>query len=56
MQNNTQTPMTESLIRKVITSYDRYKGQYKLNTLLVMTSDDIIKQIANDLKEEHDKN
>lgn len=55
MQNDTQTPITESLIREVLTSYDKYRGKYKLNTLLMMTPDDIIKQIANDLKKEHAK-
>jgi hypothetical protein len=53
MQNDIQTPITESLIREVITSYDKYRGKYKLNTLLVMTPDEIIKQIAEDLKKEH---
>jgi hypothetical protein len=53
MQNDIQTPITESLIREVITSYDRYRGKYKLNTLLMMTPDEIIKQIAEDLKKEH---
>jgi len=55
MQNDIQTPITESLIREVLTSYDRYRGKYKLNTLLMMTPDDIIKQIAEDLKKEHAK-
>jgi hypothetical protein len=55
MQNDIQTPITESLIREVITSYDRYRGKYKLNTLLMMTPDEIIKQIAEDLKKEHAK-
>jgi len=53
MQNDIQTPITESLIREVLTSYDKYRGKYKLNTLLVMTPDEIIKQIAEDLKKEH---
>ena len=53
MQNDIQTPITESLIRDVITSYDKYTGKYKLNTLMMMTPDDIIKQIAEDLKREH---
>jgi hypothetical protein len=56
MQNDIQTPITESLIREVITSYDKYRGKYKLNTLLVMTPDEIIKQIAEDLKKEHAEN
>jgi hypothetical protein len=56
MQNDIQTPITESLIREVITSYDKYRGKYKLNTLLVMTPDEIIKQIAEDLKKEHVEN
>lgn len=55
MQNDIQTPITESLIREVLTSYDKYRGKYKLNTLLMMTPDDIIKQIAEDLKREHAK-
>ena len=49
MQNDIQTPITESLIREVITSYDKYRGQYKLNTLFMMTPDEIIEQIAKDL-------
>jgi hypothetical protein len=53
MQNDIQTPITESLIREVITSYDKYRGKYKLNTLLMMTPDEIIKQIADDLKKAH---
>ena len=53
MQNDIQTPITESLIREVLTSYDKYRGKYKLNTLLMMTPDEIIKQIAEDLKKEH---
>lgn len=56
MQNDIQTPITESLIREVLTSYDKYRGKYKLNTLLVMTPDEIIKQIAEDLKKEHAEN
>ena len=55
MQNDIQTPITERLIREVLTSYDKYRGQYKLNTLLVMTPDEIIKRIAEDLKREHAK-
>jgi hypothetical protein len=55
MKNDIQTPITESLIREVITSYNKLKGEYKLNTLLVMTPDEIIKQIAEDLKREHAK-
>jgi alkanesulfonate monooxygenase SsuD/methylene tetrahydromethanopterin reductase-like flavin-dependent oxidoreductase (luciferase family) len=55
MQNDIQTPITESLIREVLTSYDKYRGQYKLNTLLVLTPDEIIKQIAEDLKRDHAK-
>ncbi len=55
MQNDIQTPITESLIREVITSYDKYRGKYRLNTLLMMTPDEIIKQIAEDLKKEHAK-
>lgn len=51
MQNDTQTPITESLIREVITSYNKLKGEYKLNTLLVMTPDEIIDQIMIDLNE-----
>lgn len=49
MQNDTQTQITESLIREVITSYNKHKGEYKLNTLLRLTPDEIIKQIAKDL-------
>ena len=56
MQNDIQTPITESLIREVLTSYDKYRGKYKLNTLLMMTPDEIIKQIAEDLKKEHAEN
>jgi hypothetical protein len=55
MQNDIQTPITESLIREVLTSYDKYRGKYKLNTLLMLTPDEIIKQIAEDLKKEHAK-
>jgi alkanesulfonate monooxygenase SsuD/methylene tetrahydromethanopterin reductase-like flavin-dependent oxidoreductase (luciferase family) len=55
MQNDIQIPITESLVREVLTSYDKYRGQYRLNTLLVMTPDEIIEQIAEDLKREYAK-
>lgn len=53
MKNDTQTQITESLIREVITSYNKHKGEYKLNTLLRLTPDEIISQITKDL---NDKN
>ena len=57
MNNNShpQTPITESLIREVITSYNKHKGEYKLNTLLRLTPDEIIQKIAEDLEKEHAK-
>lgn len=51
-----KTQITESLIREVITSYNKLKGSYRLNTIQVMTPDEIIKKIAEDLKNEHAEN
>jgi hypothetical protein len=48
-----KTQITESLIREVITSYNKLKGSYRLNTIQVMTPEEIIKKIAEDLKNEH---
>ncbi len=50
-----KTPITESLIREVITSYNKLKGEYRLNTLLRLTPDEIIAEIAKDLNQEHGK-
>jgi hypothetical protein len=51
-----KTQITESLIREVITSYNKLKGSYRLNTIQVMTPDEIIQKIAEDLKNEHVEN
>jgi len=48
-----KTQITESLLREVITSYNKLHGSYKLNTIQVMTTDEIIRKIAEDLKKEH---
>jgi hypothetical protein len=37
----------------VITSYNKHKGEYKLNTLLRLTPDEIIQKIAEDLQKEY---
>ena len=49
--NETKLQVTESLVREIVTTYNQYKGQYKMNSLFFMTSDDIIKQITKDLNE-----
>lgn len=53
MKNNIQFQISESLIREVITSYNKHKGEYKLNTLLRLTPDEIIQKIAEDLEKEY---
>jgi len=53
MKNNIQFQISESLIREVITSYNKHKGEYKLNTLLRLTPDEIIQKIAEDLQKEY---
>ena len=45
----TKTPITESLIREIISTYNHYKGQYKMNSLKFMSTDDIVEQIKKDL-------
>ena len=57
MSNNShpQTPITESLIREVISSYNKHKGEYKMNTLLRLTPEEIIQKIAEDLQKEYDE-
>ena len=56
MKNDIQTPITESLVRQIITSYDKHKRQYRLDAPIFMTADEIINQIMIDLKQEHVKN
>jgi hypothetical protein len=46
---NPQTPITESLVREVISSYNKLKGEYRLNALKFRTADEIIAQITKDL-------
>ncbi len=53
MKNDIQFQISESLIREVITSYNKHKGEYKLNTLLRLTPDEIIQKIAEDLQKEY---
>ncbi len=50
-----KTPITESLVRDIITSYNKHKGEYKLNTLLRLTPDEIISKITEDLNQENGK-
>lgn len=56
MKNDIQTPITESLVRQIITSYDKHKREYRLDSPIFMTADEIINQIMIDLKQEHVKN
>lgn len=49
MKKDTQTPITESLIRQIITSYDKHKKEYRLDAPIFMTIDEIINQIMIDL-------
>lgn len=56
MKNDIQTPITESLVRQIITSYDKHKREYRLDAPIFMTADEIINQIMIDLKQEHAKN
>ena len=51
MKNDIQTPITESLVREVITSYNKLKREYKLEALKFRTVDEIIEQITKDLNE-----
>ena len=51
-----KTEITESLVREVITSYNKLKGSYRLNTIQVMTPEEIIRKIAEDLQKEHVEN
>lgn len=53
MKNDIQLQVSESLIREVITSYNKLKGEYKLESLKFRTVDEIIEQIAKDLNEAH---
>ena len=56
MKNDIQTPITESLVRQIITSYDKHKRQYRLDAPIFMTADEIINQIMMDLKQENAEN
>jgi hypothetical protein len=49
MKNDIKTPITESLVREVISSYNKLKGEYRLNALKFRTADEIIEQITKDL-------
>jgi len=55
MKKDIQTPITESLVRQIITSYDKHKREYRLDAPIFMTTDEIINQIMIDLKQEHAK-
>ena len=56
MKNDIQTPITESLVRQIITSYDKHRREYRLDAPIFMTADEIINQIMIDLKQENAKN
>ena len=56
MKNDIQTPITESLVRQIITSYDKHKRKYRLDAPIFMTADEIINQIMIDLKQENAEN
>lgn len=51
--NESKTPITESLVREIVSTYNHYKGQYKINSLKFMTTDDIVEQITKDLNEKN---
>jgi hypothetical protein len=53
MKNDIQTPITESLIREVISSYNKLKREYRLDAPMFLTADEIIEQITKDLNEAH---
>ena len=44
-----KTPITESLVREVISSYNSLKGKYRLDAPIFLTADEIIEQITKDL-------
>ena len=50
-----KTQITESLVREVISSYNKHKSEYRLNTLLRLTPDEIIEQITKDLNNDTTK-
>ena len=56
MKNNShpKTQITESLIREVITSYNKHKGEYRLDAPIFLTVDEIINRIMIDLNKEHE--
>ena len=56
MKNDIQTPVTASLVREVISSYNKLKGEYKLNALKFRTVDEIIEQITKDLNNSNVEN
>lgn len=49
--NETKLQVTESLVREIVTTYNQYKGQYRMDSLKFLTPDEIIKQITKDLNE-----
>ena len=51
-----KTQITESLIREVISSYNKHKGEYRLDAPIFLTVDEIINRIMVDLKKEHAEN
>jgi hypothetical protein len=55
MKKDIQTPITESLVREVISSYNKLKREYRLDAPMFRTADEIIEQIAKDLNEVHAK-
>jgi len=57
MKNNShpKTQITESLVREVISSYNKLKREYRLDAPMFLTTDEIIEQIAKDLNEAHAK-
>jgi tRNA uridine 5-carbamoylmethylation protein Kti12 len=51
-----KTPITESLVREVISSYNSLKGKYRLDAPIFLTVDEIIEQITKDLNQSNVKN
>jgi hypothetical protein len=51
-----KTPITESLVREVISSYNSLKGKYRLDAPIFMTTDEIIEQITKDLNKTNVEN
>jgi len=50
MENKKQK-ITEDTVREIVTQYNKRKGQYRMNSLMMLTVDEIIEQITIDLND-----